>query len=144
MNLLGRHDARIAEHLQRRLDQHLLRGEEIVRRLCIEHQEAMFMRRSSALPAARALKDDDDLSLSVLVTAALSEDYFLDDLQASLYRRRLPYTREDVELLAAIACSGNGRLSDWRRLGRTRAALAATERYAREHGSDEIAPTSSS
>jgi hypothetical protein len=139
MRLLDRRGGRLPEDLQRRLDAHRARGDEIVGRVLVEHQNGLFRQRSSTLPSAQALKDDDSLALSVLVATVASEVFLLDDLQASLTRRRLPYEREDVEMLAALAASQLGDLADWRRLQRARAAVAAAERYARDHGTEKVA-----
>jgi hypothetical protein len=137
MGLLDRLTGRMPAELQQRLDEHQARGGEIVRRIREEYQAGLFAGRASATPAGQTLKGDDELALSVFVAAVAGEDYLIDELQATLGRRRLPYERVDLDVLIALA-ERRTKGVDWRHLARTRAAVAAVERYARDHGVEEI------
>lgn len=124
-------------HLEQRLAWHRGRGEPVVREVEQEYQARGYREGVSSVPAAQALKDDDALALSVLVTIVDMENWWLDGLQAPLARRRLPYELVDVELLTALATEP--RESPWADIRRVRAAVAAVERYAADHGADSVA-----
>jgi hypothetical protein len=129
MGLLERFRGRPAQ-LDQRLAWHTERGEPVVRDVERQYLAHGYRERVSSLPAVTALRDDDSLALSVLVTVADSEHWWVDDLQAALTRRRLPYERVDVELLTALAAERRGTWADIRRV---RAAVAAVERFAADH-----------
>ena len=105
------------------------------------------------MPAAQQLPHDDELALSALVVVAAFDEnvqgsgadfdwdtsFVRQDLQAHLVRRKLPYTRADVELLTALAERKRAAAWWWLDLARCRIAVAALERYASDHGAGEVA-----
>jgi hypothetical protein len=92
---------------------------------------------------ARALRgappEGDDDAVSVVVDCAAATGFVYPDPLGSLTRRKLPYERDDVELLVRLALATDGADPTWRALPRARAATAALERYTRSGGNGDAA-----
>ncbi len=153
MRLLRR-SPRLSAEAESRLAEHRERADGIVQGI---RREYVGSRGEPGgpwdMPAAQQLPHDDELALSALVVVAAFDEnvqgsgahfdwdtsFVRQDLQAHLVRRKLPYTRADVELLTALAERKRAAAWWWLDLARCRIAVAALERYASDHGAGEVA-----